>query len=171
MATYTLHLDRDAHPGGVEALDRAVLVKDGFSWGAFLFTFLWFWTRGLWLTGLLVALAMVALAVGARLAGAGLGTIWLALLVLSLLIGLEASSLRRWTLSRRGRPAVDVVSAGSREEAETRAFARWLERTGMPDLDPGPVAGSWQRPAPVPHTPPSSGPAVIGLFPEAETRR
>lgn len=169
MATYTFHLDRDAHPGDVAALDRAVLVKDGFSWGAFFFTVLWFWMRRLWLAGLLVAIVMLALAVGARLAGAGFGTIWLALLVFSILIGLEASSLRRWTLSRRGRPAVDVVSAGSREEAETRAFARWLERAGMADLGPG-AADPWRRPPPVAHQP-SPGPAVIGLFPEAEPRR
>jgi hypothetical protein len=40
MNTFTLHLPADAAPGDAEALDDAELVKDGFSWGAFVFTFL-----------------------------------------------------------------------------------------------------------------------------------
>jgi hypothetical protein len=126
MAAYTLHLDREAHAGDPRALDRALVLKDGFSWGAFFFTPLWFFAHRLWLSGLLVLAVIVALVVGAYLAGAGLGAIWMAMVLFSLLVGWEASSLRRWTLARRGRPTVDVLSAGSVEEAETKAFERWL---------------------------------------------
>ena len=37
-----------------------MLVRDGFSWGAFFFTFLWFFAHRLWLAGLVVLAAMVA---------------------------------------------------------------------------------------------------------------
>lgn len=168
MAAYTLHLDRDAHGGDPRALDRALVVKDGFSWGAFLFTVLWFFAHRLWLAGLLVAAAIVTVAVCAYLAGAGPGAIWLAVFLSSILVGLEASSLRRWTLGRRGRPVVDVLSAGSAAEAETKAFERWLSGEAA---DPGSAAASptSARPAPRPLAAPPT--PVIGLFPEAERRR
>ena len=53
----------------------------------------------------------------------------IAALLAAWLIGLEASSLRRWTLTRRGMPMRDTVIAASSEEAETRAFGRWLDST------------------------------------------
>ncbi|MFD0460804.1 hypothetical protein ACFQY9_01805 [Microvirga aerilata] len=86
----------------------------------------------------------------------------LAQLLLQSLIGLEANSLRRWTLARHGRPAVDAVTAADRDEAESKAFARWL------DAKPAPLP----RPAPAPalSTPRRSEP-VIGLFPDAERPR
>ena len=61
MKTYTLHPPREAFPYDADALERAELVKDGFSWGAFLFTFLWFFWHRLWLAGLGVLVAVLAL--------------------------------------------------------------------------------------------------------------
>jgi predicted lipid-binding transport protein (Tim44 family) len=165
MKTYTLHLAADASPHDAAALDRAVLVKDGFSWGAFFFSFLWFFAHRLWLAGLIVLVAIGALA--ALLQGLRIGSdgsFW-AILLLAFLVGLEASSLRRWTLARSGRPAVGVVAAKDLEEAETKAFARWLDEA--PASAPaaawraGPAApAAYRRPDP-----------VIGLFPEAERTR
>jgi hypothetical protein len=167
MKTYTLHLPRDAQPGDPEVLDRADLVKDGFSWGAFLFTFLWFWFHRLWLAGLAVFLVMAAF--DAVLAALHVrpfaGTV--AHLLLMLLIGFEANSLRRWTYLRRDRPVVDVVSAYDRDEAAAKAFTRWLSGPAQPRL---PVA---RTAAPGPQSPYRPGPSepVIGLFPEPERPR
>src|ERR671913_35205 len=61
MKTYTLHLPARAAAGDAEAIERAVLVRDGFSWGAFFFSFLWFFVRRLWLAGLIVLAAIAAL--------------------------------------------------------------------------------------------------------------
>lgn len=166
---YTLHLPApgslDAMPDA-EALERATLVPDGFSWTAFAFSALWFFWHRLWLAGLLVALGIAAVwGLGLLLPlNPGAGT--LIALLLSLLIGLEASSLRRWTLARRGRPAVDVVAAGSRAEAEARLIARHL------GADVAPVASSpaVARGGPGMGLGPRGGDAVIGLFPEAERR-
>ena len=163
MTTYTLHVPRDARPGDPAPLDKAELVKDAFSWGAFFFTFLWFFAHRLWLAGLAVLLALIAFNVGLRLLDVHPAANFAAELLFAVMIGLEANSLRRWTLARRGRPAVDVVSASDRDEAEAKAFARWLERVAAPAPSRNPVpapALSTRRPEP-----------VIGLFPDAERYR
>jgi type VI protein secretion system component VasK len=161
MTTYTLHLPRDARPGDASALDESELVKDAFSWGAFFFTFLWFFVHRLWLAGLAVLIlvfafgGLMALLDVHPLAGS------IAQLLLQSLIGLEANSLRRWTLARRGRPAVDAVTAADQDEAEAKAFARWLDAKSAPLP---------RSPAPILSTPRRSEP-VIGLFPDAERPR
>lgn len=62
MRSYTLHLPADARPGESVELDRAVLVRDGFSWPAFAFTVLWFLFHRLWIAALVVLVGLVALA-------------------------------------------------------------------------------------------------------------
>lgn len=163
MTTFTLHLPRDARPGDPSALDESELVKDAFSWGAFFFTFLWFFFHRLWLAGF--AVLLLVLAFGGLLVVLDVhplaGTI--AQLLLQSLIGLEANSLRRWTLARRGRPAVDAVTAADQDEAETKAFARWLDARPAPlprNLAPSAVLSTARRSEP-----------VIGLFPDAERPR
>lgn len=176
MNTYTLHLPVDARPGEAGALDQAVLVRDGFAWGAFLFTALWFFAQRLWLAGLLVLAAVVGLAALLAALGVGPGATFLAELLLGILIGLEANTLKRWTLRRR-KPAVDVVAAASRDEAEVKSFGRWLARAATPPMPAMPTA----RPAPglspaqplagLPQASVRRPEPVIGLFPEAERRR
>ena len=160
--TYTLHVPGDAEPGDPEALDKAELVKDGFAWGAFLFTFLWFFWNRLWLAGIGVLIALVGLAFLLQILRVGTGAAFVAEFLLAVLIGLEANNLRRWTLRRR-KPVVAVVSASDREEAEAKAFARWLEETNAPQPPLGTAhfpSSAYRRPEP-----------VIGLFPDMERPR
>jgi len=164
MTTFTLHLPRDARPGDPAALEKAEIVKDAFSWGAFFFTFLWFFFPRLWLAGFGVLAALIAFNAMLNALDVHPAASFAAQILLMTLIGLEANSLRRWTLARHGRPAVDVVSASDRDEAETRAFARWLERRAAPP----PARHS--APIPSPSIPGRSEP-VIGLFPDAERYR
>ena len=163
MTTFTLHLPRDARPGDPTALDESELVKDAFSWGAFFFTFLWFFFHRLWLAG--IGVLILVLAFGGLMALLDVHPLarTIAQVLLQSLIGLEANSLRRWTLTRHGRPAVDTVTAADQDEAEAKAFARWLEAkpTSLPRT---PVS------APILSTPRRSEP-VIGLFPDAERPR
>ncbi|QRM29610.1 DUF2628 domain-containing protein [Microvirga sp. VF16] len=163
MTTFTLHLARDARPGDPTALDESELVKDAFSWGAFFFTFLWFFYHRLWLAG--IGVLILVFAFGGLMALLDVhplaGTV--AQLLLQVLIGLEANSLRRWTLARRGLPMVDAVTAEDRDEAETKAFARWLEARPT-SLPRSPASTS------ILSTPRRSEP-VIGLFPDAERPR
>jgi hypothetical protein len=162
MATFTLHLPRDARPGDPAALERSEIVKDAFSWGAFAFSALWFFFHRLWIAGLLVLAAVVALNVALSLLDVQPLAAFAAALLLSWLIGLEANSLRRWTLGRNGWPMVDVVAASDRDEAEAKAFARWLSRTAPAPRNASPAAPLRSR---------GTGDPVLGLFPDAERFR
>ena len=159
---YTLHVPASADPGDPEALDEAELVKDGFSWGAFLFTFLWFFWNRLWLAGIGVLIAVVGLPAALQALRVDNGPALLAELLLALLIGLEANNLKRWTLRRR-KPAVDVVIASDLEEAETKAFSRWLAGTGE--------SRAFVARASMPVVPYRGAEPVIGLFPDTERAR
>lgn len=168
MTTYTLHLPRQARPGDPAALEKADIVKDGFSWGAFFFTFLWFFFHRLWLAGLLVLVGLVAFNIGLNVLDVHPAAGVFAHLLLSILIGFEANSLRRWTYERRGRPVVDVVTGGDRDEAEAKAFARWLQHAGPAR---SPVSSSVPQPYPPSLRPRQGAQPVIGLFPDAENFR
>ncbi|TDR89757.1 DUF2628 domain-containing protein [Enterovirga rhinocerotis] len=174
-ASYTLHVAPFATPGDETALDRAVLVRDGFSWWAFLVPPLWFAAHRHWLIGLATLVLLMGFWMGLRAVGIPENAVFWATVLLCLLFGLEGASLRRWDYARQGRPSVDVVFAANEAEAEAKAFARWLDGTplatphalaSMPAAGQGlarPFAPSpWARSAPEP---------VIGLFPDAEGRR
>lgn len=159
MRSYTLHLPIDARPGESVGLDRAVLVPDGFAWPAFAFGVLWFLFHRLWIAALIVLAGFVVLAGIGHLLGLPPGIATLVTLLASWLVGLEASSLRRWTLARRGWPARDAVIAATPEEAEARALNRWLDSSAAAPRAPFP-AGPTRRTEP-----------VIGLFPAQEIAR
>ena len=159
MRSYTLHLPTEARPGEAIGLDRAVLVPDGFSWPAFAFTVPWFLFHRLWIAALVVLVGLVALAGAGIALGLSTGAGLIAALLAAWLIGLEASSLRRWTLARRGWPARDAVMAASREEAEARALNRWIDANPASPRAPFP-SGPSRRTEP-----------VIGLFPAQEGAR
>lgn len=163
MTTYTLHLPRDARPGDPAALDDAELVKDAFSWGAFFFTFLWFFFHRLWLAGLGVLVLVFGFGALLQVLNVHDAASTVAALLLQALIGLEANSLRRWTLTRHGYALADVVTGADKDEAEAKAYARWLSQRPAPTP---------RAPAPVPvlSTPRRPDP-VIGLFPDAERPR
>ena len=93
-------------------------------------------------------------------------------ILLALLMGFEAASLRRWTLSRRNWRQVDIVVAEDRETAERRFFDRWTaSQRGLSNDQPAVERGgppptrdiqgqSFSRPPPLPRS------EIIGLFPE-----
>ncbi len=92
--------------------------------------------------------------------------------LIAILMGFEAASLRRWTLSRRNWRQLDIVVADDEESAERRFFDRWTARQR------GLVNDQWaiDRGAPPPtrnipgqpfsKPPPMPQGAIIGLFPE-----
>lgn len=164
-STYTLHVSALGLPGDPRALERAELVRDGFSWGACLAPMLWFFWHRHWLTAFLALGLVVGLAAALWAFGARPGTILLAEALLHILFGLEGASLRRFAYERRGRPVSDVVLASDAADAEAKSFARWLsvpEPTARPLSVPPIATGLPFR---------SRSEPVIGLFPDAERRR
>jgi hypothetical protein len=159
-ATYTLHVAPHAAPGDSASLERAELVRDGFSWGAFLLPVIWYAWHRHWLAAVAAFLITLVVVAVLRAAGFGTGTILSVLVLLHLLNGLEGASVRRWLYARAGRPAMDVVQADSAEEAELKSFGRWLALAERPRRDPAFAPLAFRQD----HQP------VIGLFPDAEGR-
>jgi len=116
MRIYTIHLRRH----GLDPEKDVVVLKDGFSWPAFLFGAPWaLWHRMWW--------AALALIVGAAVTS-GLGTLVFSdplsptvlASALALLAGLLGHDLRVWTLERQGFVLSAVVSADGSDHALQR---------------------------------------------------
>jgi hypothetical protein len=168
MAVYTVH-EPPLRSGAVAPdPERFVFVRDGFYFWAFLLTPLWLVWRRLWLVLLIYLVVVFAVGQAMHHIGVDPGARFLALLLVSFLIGLEAGTLRRFTLARRGFRNVGVVSGTNMEAAERRFFSDWT--AGGPGR---PSGSAGHRP---PALPPSPGPAfhappIVGLFPEPSASR
>ena len=84
---------------------------------------------------------------------AGAGTRFTVMLLIALLMGFEAASLWRWTVSRRKWRQLDVVVADDEETAERRFFDRWTSRqrnsgNDQPAVDRGGAAADAGHPGP-----------------------
>jgi Protein of unknown function (DUF2628) len=132
MIVYTVHEPSNPPADRIDRAAELKFVRDGFSLMAALLGPIWMIVHGLWLV--LIVYLLVATAVGA--AGvAGLGGGWALVLgaALNLIVGFEWSSLRRWTLERRGWRTVGTVTGRNTAECERRFFESWLP--GEPFLD------------------------------------
>jgi len=126
MPVYTVHAPVVTN-AGIAAADRFAFVRDGFHFWAALTGGLWLAWHRLWLALLGWILMLVAVDVGLSALGAGGSAIFWANVLVALLMGFEAASLRRWTLSRRNWRQLDIVVADDEEAAERRFF-RSLDR-------------------------------------------
>ena len=114
MRIYTAHTKPYAAP---------VLVREGFSWGAFVFGPLWLLAHRAWIAGALAACAWVAVALLP-----GRTERWLLFAALAWAAGLFGRDAWRWSLARRGYVLPHVVAAAREDDA----MARLLDR--RPDL-------------------------------------
>jgi hypothetical protein len=117
MKLYTAH--RPPHA----PRDQAYFIKDGFSWLAFLFPFVWLLVKRLWLAFAFYLLAVAAIAAGAGAVGLTGAPVFALLLGLHLLIGFEANNLHRRALLRRGFTAEGPLLGDDMEQAEIRYYA------------------------------------------------
>ena len=98
-------------------------------------------------------------------------------MLLALLLGFEAASLRRWTLSRRNWRQLDIVVADDEEAAERRFFDRWTAKQRAPSNDQPAVDRGGPPPTrdipgqPFSKPPPLPQSDIIGLFPEPGASR
>jgi Protein of unknown function (DUF2628) len=171
MPVYTVHAPITTN-ADLRATDRFAFVRDGFHVWAAILGVVWLAWHRLWLALLGWIVLMASIDVAMVRLGVGGGTIVVADLLLALLLGFEAASLKRWTLSRRNWRQLDIVVADDEESAERRFFDRWtarqralsndqaaVDRGGPPPTRDVP-GQPFSRPPPLPHN------AIIGLFPE-----
>jgi hypothetical protein len=130
MPVYTVHAPSVDETDVRGTTDRFVFVRDGFSFWAFVLGPVWLLYRRLWLAFAGYLVLSIVVEVVLTLLHAGAGTRFAVMAVIAVLIGLEAASLQRWTLSRRKWRALDVVVADDEEAAERRFFDRWTTKRG-----------------------------------------
>jgi hypothetical protein len=152
MPVYTVHAPATSN-WDLRTTDRFTFVRDGFHVWAALFGVVWLAWNRLWLAFFLVD---------------GL---------LALLLGFEASTLKRWNLSRRNWRQLDIVVADDEEAAERRFFDRWTAKQRAPGNDQSSVDRG--APPPTRDVPgqafsrplPPSRDEINGLFPEPGASR
>ncbi|MDR3537936.1 MAG: DUF2628 domain-containing protein [Acetobacteraceae bacterium] len=109
MRVWTAHLRRDAEP---------VLLREGFSWGAFLFGPIWLAVHRAWIPAALsfVVCVLIALLAPTPIAGIlGPGLAWL--------LGLTGRDMVRWSMAQRGYIETHVVVARNDVDALGRLLA------------------------------------------------
>jgi hypothetical protein len=162
---------------GIAATDKFAFVRDGFHFWAALAGLLWLVWHRLWLAliGWIVVIAAINIAMA--MLGAGQNSMFLTNVLLALLMGFEAASLRRWTLSRRKWRQLDIVVADDEESAERRFFERWTAKTrGLANDQSAVERGAPPPTRDIPGQPFSKPPPlprsdIIGLFPEPGGQR
>lgn len=132
LRVYTVHLPPASANDGAP-----ILVKEGFSWPAFVLGPIWTLWQRLWLVSTFLIAFYIAL--GAGLDALALDEITKSLISLTVhvLIGLSAADWRRAGLRRRGYAEVGVVSGPDLESA-LRRFLDLRAVDGSSTLPPGP---------------------------------
>src|SRR5215211_845126 len=125
MPIYTVHEPPQKRSETRRGPERFRFVRDGFYFWAFLLAPIWMLWHRLWMVLIGYIVVSIALNVALRFAGAPGTAVFFVELLLAILIGLEAGTLRRWTLRRRGWRQMSVVSADDVEAAERRFFDSW----------------------------------------------
>jgi hypothetical protein len=160
MPVFTVHAPVAAANARAD-VDDFVFVRDGFHFWAFLLGPFWLAWHRLWLV-LLAYLVIISGVIAAMVwLRTGADTRTIVLLLIASLIGYEAASAKRWTLSRGRWREVGVVVGDDAESAERRFFAQWTGESVRPR-----TTGGDRSPPPLPPGRPGAPHDVIGLFPQ-----
>jgi len=150
MSIYTVHMKETSDQPS--AFERAVFVRDGFSWWALLFGPLWLLWNHAWIGFLIWSLIQFGLGLLMQNQIIHIGAQSLLELLIALALGFEAASIRRYVLRRRGFHLVDVVQDGSLADAERRFFTRFEISHSAPATRTATTSGA---------------PHLVGLFPSS----
>ncbi len=176
MPVYTVHAPVTNNLD-LRATDRFNFVRDGFHFWAALLGVVWLAWHRLWLALLGWIVLMIAVDVAMIRLGVGPIAVLLVDCLLALLLGFEAPSLQRWTLSRRNWRQLDIVVADDEETAERRFFDRWTAKqrvlsTDQLSVDRGAPPPTRDVPGQAFSRPlPPERDEIIGLFPEPGSSR
>jgi len=114
MTVYTVHVRET----GLKP--TLALVKDGFSWPAAIFGFIWALVIGAWDVALVLFLLQLAVGLAVPMLIGDPTAQAVIHLGVAVVVGLSANELRRWSLDRRNMFEEAVVTAHDKEEAERR---------------------------------------------------
>ena len=116
MATYRIFV-----PSG-KSTEQAVLVREGFSVAAAVFSVVWaLWNR-MWIIAPVIFAGLAAIAVLGGVFKVSDELLLAAQLAIGIVLGFEAENLRSWKLVRAGYRETGIVMGGNIEEAELKYF-------------------------------------------------
>ena len=146
MASHVVMLPPSGSPQSRS--EQAILVRDRFSWPAFLVPPLWLLWHRLWLEAVVAIAVMGGITVIGELASMGPAGSLMGLLV-SIYVGLEGQAMRIAALRRRGYTQWGVVEGGNADEAYIRYAHEAASAPGEPEPSPAivPAETTGQRPA------------------------
>jgi len=149
LRVYTVH--RPPAPSKRwDALDPLPeLVKEGFSWPAFFFGFVWSLTQKMWLVSAGLLLLISGLGVAVEAMGIDQITSSIVFFAVAVLVGMFANDWKRASLQRRGYRADGVVTAANLETALRRYLdlqAIGSSMTGGSMRPAAPAPQSWRAP-------------------------
>jgi Protein of unknown function (DUF2628) len=168
MAVYTVHQPPLRRRESLPAPERFTFVRDGFHFWAFVLGPLWMLRHRMWLVLIGYVAVFAALQFALHFLGASDTVKAIAGLLLDVLVGIEAGTLRRFTLSRRRWRNVGVVVGDDVEMAERRFFDAWVNRSS---IKPDSVLTSSPPAVPPSYRLAPASPEIIGLFPEPGASR
>jgi len=116
MKLYAVHLRRH----GLDPDRDVVMVKEGFSWPAFLLSFVWALWHRLWLAAALFGLAHAAISLGIYLLHPDPISQTVLSLGLAAIIGYLAADIRQHKLTRQGFAFAGVVGGKDADQAYRR---------------------------------------------------
>lgn len=167
MPSYTIFEKADLP--AMEAIESIELVKNEFSWLAFLLPIVWIFIKRLWW----VLLAYLVLMAGFSMLELYL-PVWSSMLasaIIAFLIALEAPTLQSWSLRQKGYREVTTLYAEDKEHCETRYIEERVRVLGKGDASrphgyklPALSQSEKQKLSGTS----SATPPVIGLFPSSE---
>lgn len=156
MRIYTVH----ELPGAPLDGKGIVLVKEGFSFPAFAFSWVWLAYHRMWVA-LAIWIGVTVTLSWAMQSALGAPAAAVASLALSFMLGAEGNDIRRWALAQKGYREVGLAGGASLEEAERNFFAKCERPLSVEEVKPV-TAPVWPRRAPA-----RRDGEVLGLFPEA----
>lgn len=159
----------DVGPDPEWQAEQMVFVKDGFSFAALLFPFIWLIWHRMWLPLLgylayLIVISTVEFSFGQTVSA-------VIVVAVAILFALEANNLRRWSLAAKGWTTIGEAVGRNREEAEFLYFRDMAARTAP--ARPSSPAETKNAARAADHqvraaARPDDEPDIFGLFPEAD---
>mgnify|MGYP000891457118 CR=1 FL=1 len=126
MIVETIHEQPSPPADRLEHAAGLAFIRDGFSISAAVFAPLWMLFNGAWIGTLVYVAASTLLATLFSVVGWDIRWFLALIAAAHFIVGFEASSLRRWSLERKGWRLLGTVAGRNVEECERRFFDSWL---------------------------------------------
>ena len=137
MKIYTVHHRQEASGSLTGLGEDAILVKEGFSWPAFLVPLIWLLYKRMWIVLVFYLAATAILTAIAQGAAVAESAVFVGNLAVNLILGLQGNDLYRWTLQRRRYREQAVVMGQNLVTAEQRYFDAMAEAIARRRAVPG----------------------------------